>query len=260
MIKKKNSLLFFKNDKMMALRAIDKSINNWETFRNKNLFLNLLKKNHSTHWEPSGILSPYFDVHLVWSNVIIRSIKQINKNEVFEALISLKEFYSKISTLKPDLSNPDILLCFNLSARKNGQKEKKIILKENIEVEVLNPFKNIIGKEMKIFQKKMNYQKRCVLDDLEYSLFFLDQFDNKLEKENYRTLKKPKNFLINKDEKSFSVKLFWCEIEVESNEFTNIKKIKAKLKLYKKTINSLNVKRLNLSNPLIQKIYNISNK
>ena len=45
-----------------------------------------------------------------------RSFKCINGNE---------NFYSKISVIKPDLSHPDIIKCFNLSAKDSNLKQKK---------------------------------------------------------------------------------------------------------------------------------------
>ena len=38
--------------------------------------------------------------------------------------MTMKDFYSNISAVKPDLTHPDIIECFNLTSKKNNLKQK----------------------------------------------------------------------------------------------------------------------------------------
>ena len=63
---------------------------------------------------------------LDWQKKIIRSQTNIEKKEVLYVLMAMKNFYSKISVIKPDLTHPDIIECFNLSAKECNLKQKKV--------------------------------------------------------------------------------------------------------------------------------------
>ena len=65
------------------------------------------------------------NIHLFWSKNIIRTLKNIPNEKVKDALIGLKNFYTKISSVKPDLSHPDILRCYNQTAKNYGLQKKK---------------------------------------------------------------------------------------------------------------------------------------
>ena len=67
----------------------------------------------------------YVNVHLVtWSKIIVRTLANVPAKQVRVALNGIKAFYSQISSVKPDLSNPDILLCYNQTAKNYGLQEK----------------------------------------------------------------------------------------------------------------------------------------
>ena len=121
---KKNN--FLKPFKEQALKDIQNSIKEWNEFQKKNFFYKILsKQKKSNHWETSNFMSNLFHVHLRWSKRIIRSQTNIEKKEVLNVLMAMKNFYSKISVIKPDLSHPDIITCFNLSAKESNLKQKK---------------------------------------------------------------------------------------------------------------------------------------
>ena len=75
------------------------------------------KKEHqlekAPHWSYSKKSKEYVNIHLLWSKKIIRTLANVPIKQVRVALNGLKAFYSQISSIKPDLSNPDILLCYN---------------------------------------------------------------------------------------------------------------------------------------------------
>ena len=51
--------------------------------------------------------------------------------QVRVALNGLKAFYSQISSVKPDLSNPDILMCYNQTTKIMVYKKKNYNEKSN---------------------------------------------------------------------------------------------------------------------------------
>lgn len=248
-----------KNDKNEALKAIEISILHWEDFKKKGLISKIFfKKKKFLHWQVSNLFTGLFHIHLRWSHIIIRSQTNIEKKDVSDALTGIKQFYSKISTIKPDLSHPDIIQCFNLTAKINKGQTKKIVLKEKIEVDIIDPFKNIIGKDSRFMQKHLTDQKKNALNHIEYSLFFINKSENKLDDMNYKNLQQPRNVIFNKKNKMYNVKLIWCEKELKLDKNLNKNEVKLALENFKKIINSFNISRPNLNDPLINKMYNIS--
>ena len=52
--------------------------------------------------------------------------------------------------MKPDLSNPDILSCYNSTALNYDLPTKEITLKNDIEVDILDPFSGINGEDLDV--------------------------------------------------------------------------------------------------------------
>ena len=130
-IQNKKKSNFLKPYKEQALKDFQISIEEWNKFQEKNFFYQIFsKQKRSYHWETSNFMSNLFLIHLRWSKKIIRSQTNIEKKDVLNVLMAMKKFYSKISVIKPDLSHPDIIKCFNLSAKENNLKQKKIALRK----------------------------------------------------------------------------------------------------------------------------------
>ena len=53
----------------------------------------------------------------VW---VLRSIKNVPQKSVRVALVGLRSFLQQINLVKPDLSHPDILKCYNITAQTYG--------------------------------------------------------------------------------------------------------------------------------------------
>ena len=251
---KKSNLL--KPYKEQALKDIQISIKKWNEFQEKNFFYQIFsKQKRSNHWETSNFMLNLFHVHLRWSKRTIRSQTNIEKKEVLNVLIAMKNFYSKISVIKPDLSHPDILKCFNLSARESNLKQKKIKFKDSIEINFYDPFNNVIGKDMRNMEQKYYREKKVALKYIENSLDYIDQIDDKLSKFDLSKLEKPKILSNSKINSRFDLKFLWCDEELES--YKNLKKIDVKKKLnqIKKKINYFNILHPNLSDSLTNKMY-----
>ena len=247
---------FFKLDKEQALKDIQISIEEWNNFQEKDFFYQIFsKQKKSKHWEASNLMSNLFHVHLTWSKKIIRSQTNIKKKEVLSVLMTMKDFYSKISVVKPDLTHPDINECFNLTAIENNLKQKKIKFKDRIEINFFDPFNNILGKEMKNIEQKYYCEKKIALKKIGNAFDFLNQVDNKLAKLDTQEIERPEILIYNKYNSLYELKFLWCGQQLES--YKNLKKmeIKKKLNEIKNTINYFNILRPNLSDVLIYKMY-----
>ena len=110
------------------------------------------------------------DIHLLWSKKIIRTLANVPIKQVRVALNGLKAFYSQISSVKPDLSNPDILLCYNQTAKNYGLSEKKITMKNQIDVEILDPFAGIHGEDLDVIFNSIAKDKKIAMDELDFSI------------------------------------------------------------------------------------------
>ena len=248
---------FLKPYKEQALKDIEISIKEWNEFQNKNFLYQIFsKQKRSNHWETSNFMLNLFHVHLRWSKKIIRSQKNIEKKEVFNVLIAMKNFYSKISVIKPDLSHPDIIECFNVSAKESNLRQKKVKFKDSIEINFYDPFNNVIGKDTRNMEQKYCREKKVALKCIENSLNYIDRIDDKLSRFDSRKLEKPKILTYSKTNSLYELKFLWCGEELES--YKNLKKIDVKKKLnqIKKKINYLNILRPNSSDSLTKKMYN----
>ena len=247
---------FLKPFKEQALRDIQISIKEWSEFQEKNFFYKIFfKHKRSNHWETSNFMLNLFHVHLRWSKGIIRSQTNIEKKEVLNVLMAMKNFYSKISVIKPDLSHPDIIKCFNLSAKDSNLKPKKIKFKDSIEINFYDPFNNVIGKYTRNIEQKYYREKKVALKYIENSLDYIDQIDDKLSRFDLGKLEKPKILTYSKINSCYELKFLWCGEEIET--YKNLKKIDVKKKLnqIKKKINYFNILRPNLVDSLTDKMY-----
>ena len=221
---------FLKPYKEQALKDIQISIREWNEFQKKNFFYQIFsKQKRSNHWESSNFMLNLFHVHLRWSKKIIRSQTNIEKKEVLNVLMAMKNFYSKISVIKPDLSHPDIIMCFNLSAKESNLKQKKIKFKDSIEINFYDPFNNVIGKDTKNVEQKFSREKKVALKYIENSIDYIDQIDDKLSRFDSSKLEKPKILTYSKINSLYELKFLWCDEELES--YKNLKKIDVMKKL-----------------------------
>ena len=221
---------FLKPYKEQALKDIEISIKEWNEFQNKNFLYQIFsKQKRSNHWETSNFMLNLFHVHLRWSNKIIRSETNIEKKEVLNVLMAMKNFYSKISVIKPNLSHPDIIKCFNLSAKECSLKQKKIKFKDSIEINFYDPFNNVIGKDSRNIEQRYYREKKVALKYIENSLDYIDQIDCKQSKFDSSKLEKPKILTYSKINSLYELKFLWCDEELES--YKNLKKIDVKKKL-----------------------------
>ncbi len=255
-LQNKKKVNFLKPYKEQAIKDIQISIEAWNEFQKKNFFIQIFSnKKRSYHWETSNFLLNLFHVHLIWSKKIIRSQTNIEKKEVLNVLMAMKHFYSKISIIKPDLTHPDIINCFNLSARENNLKQKKLKFKDSIEINFYDPFNNVIGKDTRNIEQKYYREKKVALKYIESSLDYIDQIDDKLSKFDSRKIEKPKILTYSKINSRYELKFLWCDKELES--YKNLKKIDVKNKLnqIKKKINYFNILHPNRSDSLTDKMY-----
>ena len=248
---------YFQQDKFNALKKIDLSISKWKDHSSKNYFVKQLSTfDKNLNWQIVKRFSKFYNVHVIWCNKIVRSQEYVKEQDIIIALKGIKRFYEKISTIKPDLSHPDIFKCLSISTNKSGLKLKNLFFKENIEIDILDPFDDVLGKYNKKIVNILNLQKNEVLKDLEYSLKFFDNLNNKHTNDTREFIKLPKNFQ-SQSNKFYYLKLIWFGKEITEKKTTK-DKVKIELLSYINLINAFNVKRPNLNNKLIEHMYKIA--
>ncbi len=250
----KELLKQIKNDKENALRKIELSIKKWENFGEENKIIRKYKNFKNEHWTYSNRFSNLFNIHLLWSNSIIKTIHNVEEFNVKKALCGLQKFYTSISSIKPDLAHPEILKCYNLTAIKNNFTIKRISLKDNLEIEILDPFGNIVGKDKQKIREKLKKFQEIAIDEINSEIETYEESEMLKNQEEFDLKKKSNNLVIKKNEKvDFEFSIDGKKIKLlEDVKFKNLRR---DLLFIKKIINSININRPNLKNNLIRKIY-----
>ena len=263
-----NSPSPFKIDKEEALKQIQKSLELWDQkkLKKKSFLQKLREKNKSDdnirapHWEYSKKSRDYVNIHLLWSRKIIRSLSNVPVKQVRVALNGLKAFYSQISSVKPDLSNPDILSCYNSTALNYNLPIKDITLKNDIEVDILDPFAGIHGADLDVIFNDISKDKSKAIKELDYSIEHFDQIDLMNTKKEKKFLKKPKNYTLSYKTSTdyFNIYLYWAGKLIKSVE--NVSKLRARVALVslKGFIKAISTQNPDLKDPTIKLIYDAS--
>ena len=113
--------------------------------------------------------------------------------------------------MKPDLSNPDILSCYNSTALNYDLPTKDITLKNDIEVDILDPFSGINGEDLDIIFNDLSKDKTKAINELDFSIEHFDQLERLNTKKEKKFLKKPKNYSLSYKTSTdyFNIYLYW---------------------------------------------------
>ena len=263
-----NSPSPFKIDKEEALKQIQKSLELWDKkkVKKKSFLQKLREKNKSDdiikapHWEYSKKSRDYVNIHLLWSKKIIRSLSNVPVKQVRVALNGLKAFYSQISSVKPDLSNPDILSCYNSTASNYDLPTKNITLKNDIEVDILDPFSGILGEDLDVIFNDLSKDKTKAINELDFSIDHFDQLDQLNTKKEKKFLKKPKNYSLSFKTSTdyFNIYLYWAGNLIKSVEKVSKQRARVALVSLRGFIKSINTQNPDLKDPTIKLIYDAS--
>ena len=263
-----NSPSPFKIDKEEALKQIQKSMELWDKkkIKKKSFLQKLREKNKSDiivkapHWEYSKKSRDYVNVHLLWSKTIIRTLSNVPIKQVRVALNGLKSFYSQISSVKPDFSNPDILSCYNSTALNYNLPIKDITLKNDIEVDILDPFAGIHGEDLDVIFNDISKDKSKAIKELDYSIEHFDQLDLMNTKKEKKFLKKPKNYSFSYKTSTdyFNIYLYWAGKLIKSVENVSKQKARVALVSLRGFIKSISTQNPDLKDLTIKLIYDAS--
>ena len=263
-----NSPSPFKIDKDEAIKQIQKSLELWDQkkVKKKSFLQRLREKNKSDdnikapHWEYSKKSRDYVNIHLLWSRKIIRSLSNVPVKQVRVALNGLQAFYSQISSIKPDLSNPDILSCYNSTALNYNLPTKDITLKNDIEVDILDPFAGIQGEDLDVIFNNLSKDKSKAINELDYSIEHFDQIDLINTKKEKKFLKKPKNYSFSYKTSTdyFNIYLYWAGKLIKSVENVSKQRARVALVSLRGFIKSINTQDPDLKDPTIRLIYDAS--
>ena len=263
-----NSPSPFRIDKEEALKQIQKSMELWDKkkIKKKSFLQKLREKNKSDivvkapHWEYSKKSRDYVDVHLLWSKTIIRTLSNVPIKQVRVALNGLKAFYSQISSVKPDFSNPDILSCYNSTAVNYNLPTKDITFKNEIEVDILDPFAGIHGEDLDVIFNDLSKDKTKAIKELDFSIEHFDQVDLIKAKKEKKLLKKPKNYSLSYKTSTdyFNIYLYWAGKLIKSVEKVSKQRARVALVSLRGFIKSINTQNPDLKDPTIKLIYEAS--
>jgi hypothetical protein len=259
----------FKVDKEQALKDIQKSINIWDNKKivRKSFLQKLREKSKSeemyekaSHWDYSKESKEYVNIHLVWSKKIIRTLSNVPLKQVRVALNGLKAFYSQISAIKPDISNPDILACYNQTATNYNLPQKTIKFKNEIEVDTLDPFAGIHGEDLDVIFNDLSKDKAKAIQELDFSIEHFDQIDVIKAKKERKFSKKPRNYSLSYKTSNnyFNIYLFWGGQLIKSVERVSKQRARVALVSLRGFIKTISTQNPDLNDPTIKEIYNTS--
>ena len=256
----------FKIDKEEALKELRKSYEIWKNIKKQKQPKSLLKKflikkdepkEKAAHWEFSKNSRDKVNIHLFWSKSIIKTLFNVSTKQLVTALNNIRSFYKQISIVKPDLSNPYILSCYNQTAKNYKLPTKKITFKDQIEVKILNPFNGIKGEILEKVSNSLSTDKKKALDYIKLSINIFENLERNPQK---KIIKKAKNFKLSYKTSNnyFDVYLIWANQKIKSIE--RISKPKARLALIslKDFIESLDILNPNLDDVTIKLMYSAS--
>ena len=251
----------FKLDKQNAINAVEDSIKSWKREKKKTkskFFTGILKsittnKNKSIHWEFSGDDRELIKIHLVWSDKKIRTLDDVPDKDVLKALRSLKNFYKKISSVKPDISNPDILKCYNVTAKKHGLPLRINSYINQIEVKQIDPFANISFKK-KFVVNDIEMDKRTALKYINKSICIFKQIEKGTYKSNIN--KTSRNILCSSSSYDYyDIFLMWADKEIRRIKNVKKEKVMKALASLKKFVESIDSQNPNIEDPKVKKMY-----
>tara|TARA_B100001741_G_C16409517_1_gene530875 strand:- start:42 stop:923 length:882 start_codon:yes stop_codon:yes gene_type:complete len=234
--------------------------------KKKSFLQKLREKNKSDiivkapHWEYSKKSRDYVNVHLLWSKTIIRTLSNVPIKQVRVALNGLKSFYSQISSVKPDFSNPDILSCYNSTALNYNLPTKNITFKNDIEVDILDPFAGINGEDLDVIFNDLSKDKTKAIKELDFSIEHFDQVDLINVKKEKKFLKKPKNYSFSYKTSTdyFNIYLYWAGKLIKSVEKVSKQRARVALVSLRGFIKSISTPNPDLKDPTIKLIYEAS--
>ena len=216
----------------------------------------------AAHWEYSKKSKNYVNIHLIWSKKTVRSLSNVPLKNVRVALNGLKAFYSQISSIRPDLSNPDILACYNLTASNYNLPTKNITLKNDIEVAILEPVAGVQGEDLDIIFNDLSKDKLKALEELNFSIEHFDQIDVIKAKKEKRFLKKAKNYSFSYKTSTdyFNIYLYWARTLIKSVARVSKQSARVALVSLRGFINSISTQNPDLKDTTIKLLYEASIK
>ena len=255
-------------DRMEAVKAIKKSLDLWdgvgvtkktgtliERFRQKQSQENEVAEN----WNYISEFDKEFaDVHLKWSGQTIRSIKHVPAKSVRVALVGLSAFYRNFNTDDPDLSHPDVIKCFNLTASNFGTELAPIPDDLSFDpVSHLDPFAGIKGKDA-LRLSEFNKDLEKAIDEVKFSIEYIDQLDvPKYRKEYKFKTRTPRNIYQTYPTSTsfFNVILWWPGGEVRRIENVATPRARLALSSMKSALETINVELPDLEDELVKELY-----
>ena len=266
----------FFQDWQQTINDLTKSMDEWDGRGLKKPQESLLKRMrqgksivektvNSPNWVwVDPILKESANIHFRWANKTIRTEKNVPKKAIRVALVGLSSFARRINPDNPDLSHPDILRCYNLTALNNGLPlvDAPDDLSFNSDKH-LDPFAGVRGDGdvHKFNQFKSDLDK--AVDQINFSIDFIEQLDvYSFSKEvRFKNLTKTKSITPVKGvDRHFDVSFWWANVLI--NKVKNIDEKKARMALIaiRRFLTTIDFKSPDLRDLAVLEIYEITQK
>jgi len=206
-----------------AKGALEKSIDAWDgkiDVKNKTSLLDRVRaRENAKKWKPpffeyvNEFDREYADIHLYWSGKVLRSIKNVPRKSVRVALVGLRSFLQQINKVKPDLSHPDILKCYNITAQAYGTEPHPVPIDLAFDPEHhLDPFAGVRGDERMNKSNQFRNDLNKALEEINFSIDFLNQLNVPHYRREFRFKKRKSKCAIPSSHNSnshFDIHLWW---------------------------------------------------
>ena len=134
-------------------------------------------------------------------------------------------------------------------------------MKNQIDVEILDPFAGINGEDLDVIFNSIAKDKKIAMDELDFSVEYFDQLDVINAKKKIKFLKKkPKNFSFSYKTSTdyFDIYLFWAGKIIKSIQKVSKPRARVALVSLRGFIKSINTQRPDLTDQTIQLMYDAS--
>lgn len=253
-----------------AKEALQKSIDAWDgkvDVRSKTSLLDRVREREKIRkWKPpffeyvNEFDREYVDIHLYWSAKIIRSIKNVPKKNARVALVGLRSFFKQINNLKPDLSHPDILKCYNVTAEAYKTEPHPYSTDLAFDPELhLDPFAGVKGDERMNKSNQFRNDLQKALEEINFSIDFLSQLDVPHYRREYRFKKRKSKCAVPTNLKSnayFDIFLWWPGGAVHSVENVPTNRAIIALATARKFLEDIDTQFPDLQDEMVNIIYN----
>ena len=258
----------FEVDLQEALTGIQKSLDIWDgkidprragNIRERIRQKTQMKKETPYNWKSVKEYDrSLVDIYLRWSNKTIRSQKNVPEKQVRVALVGLLAFYKKINVTSPDLSHPDIIRCFNTTAKNYGLEVLEIPIDLAFDPERhIDPFAGVRGNNA-LTKNQFKKDLDVAVEELDFSIGYMDQLDVPTYRKEYRYKKRKPKFVkrsFKTSDSYYQVDLWWPGGPLQSLNNVPVNKARMALVSMRSFFEKIDIQNPDFNDETVQSLY-----